>query len=55
MAFVIEWLNRNLSRKLKNGSVSKFMKGIDLSEYQGQIDNAFKELEKIENTRKKWL
>lgn len=55
MAFVIEWLNRNLSKKLKNGSVSKFMKGIDLSAYQEKIDNAFKELEKIENTRKKWL
>lgn len=55
MAFVIEWLNRNLSKKLKNGSVSKFMKGIDLSAYQEQIDNAFTELEKIENTRKKWL
>lgn len=55
MAFVIEWLNRNLSKTLKDGSVSKFMKGIDLSDYKEQIDKAFEELEKIEDTRKKWL
>lgn len=55
MAFVIEWLNRNLSKTLKDGSVSKFMKGIDLSNYKEQIDKAFEELEKIEDTRKKWL
>lgn len=55
MAFVIEWCNRNLSKKLKNGTISLFYKGIDLSDYKDQIDNAFNELAKIENTRKKWL
>lgn len=55
MAFVIEWCNRNLSKKLKSGKTSLFYKGIDLSDYKEQIDNAFVELEKIEDTRKKWL
>ena len=55
MAFVIEWLNRNLSKVLKTGQVSKFIKGIDLSDYQQYINNAFEELAKIEDTRKKWL
>ena len=55
MAFVVEWLNRNLSKTLKSGKKSLFIKGIDLSNYQEQIDNAFEELAKIENTRKKWL
>lgn len=50
MAFIIEWLNRNLKKGKR-----KFIEGVDLSEYQKQIDNAFNELEKIENTRKKWL
>lgn len=35
--------------------ISKFIKGINLSKYQQQIDSAFAELDKIENTRKKWL
>ena len=55
MAFVIEWCNRHLSKKLKNGKVSLFYKGLDLSAYKDQIDKAFKQLSKIENTRKKWL
>ena len=55
MAFVIEWLNRNLSKTLKSGKKSLFIKGIDLSEYKTQVDNAFEELERIEDTRKKWL
>lgn len=28
---------------------------IDLSDYQQSINNAFEELAKIEDTRKKWL
>lgn len=55
MAFVIEWLNRNLSKTLKSGKKSLFIKGIDLSEYKTQVDSAFEELAKIEDTRKKWL
>ena len=55
MAFVIEWLNRNLSKTLKGGKKSLFIKGIDLSDYQQSINNAFEELERIEDTRKKWL
>ena len=55
MAFVIEWCNRNLSKKLKNGKTSLFYKDIDLSAYKEQIDNAFEQLSKIESTRKKWL
>lgn len=50
MAFVIEWLNRNLKKGKR-----KFIEGVDLSKYQQQIDSAFAELDKIENTRKKWL
>ena len=54
LAFVIEWLNRTLSKKLKNGETSLFIKGVDLSAYKQQIDNAFAELERLEPTRKKW-
>lgn len=54
LAFVIEWLNRNLSKKLKSGKTSLYIKGLDLSAYKDQIENAFNELAKIENTRKKW-
>lgn len=50
MAFVIEWLNRNISKGKR-----KFIDGVDLSDYQDVIDKAFKELEQIETTRKKWL
>lgn len=50
MAFVIEWLNRNLKKGKR-----KFIEGVDLTDYKKQIENAFNELEKIENTRKKWL
>ena len=55
LAFVIEWLNRNLSKTLKNGKKSLYIKGLDLSDYKQQIDEAFKKLEEIEPTRKKWL
>ena len=54
LAFVIEWLNRTLSKKLKNGKTSLFIKGVDLSAYKQQIDGAFAELERLEPTRKKW-
>ena len=54
MAFIIEWLNRNLSKTLKTGKISKFIKGVDLSDYTEEIKSAFDELYKIENTRKKW-
>lgn len=50
MAFVIEWLNRNISKGKR-----KFIEGVDLTDYKDVIDKAFKELEKIEPTRKKWL
>ena len=50
MAFVIEWLNRNISKGKR-----KFIEGVDLTDYKDVIDRAFKELEKIEPTRKKWL
>lgn len=50
MAFVIEWLNRNLKKGKR-----KFIEGVDLTAYEKQIENAFNELEKIENARKKWL
>lgn len=50
MAFVIEWLNRNLTM-----GRHKFIEGVDLSDYKEIIDKAFKELARIENTRKKWL
>ena len=55
LAFVIEWLNRNLSKTLKSGEKSLYIKGLDLSDYKQQIDEAFKKLEEIEPTRKKWL
>ena len=55
MAFIIEWCNRTLSKELKNGRKSLYYKGLDLSAYKEQIDNAFEQLAKIENTRKKWL
>lgn len=55
IAFVIEWLNRNLSKTLKSGEKSLYIKGLDLSEYKTQIDSAFEQLAKIEDTRKKWL
>jgi 3'-phosphoadenosine 5'-phosphosulfate sulfotransferase (PAPS reductase)/FAD synthetase len=54
LAFVIEWLNRTLSKKLKNGKTSLFIKGVDLSAYKQQVDGAFVELERLEPTRKKW-
>lgn len=50
MAFVIEWLNRNLTM-----GKHKFIEGVDLSDYKEIVDKAFEELERIENTRKKWL
>jgi hypothetical protein len=54
LAFVIEWLNRNLSKKLKNGKTSLYIKGVDLSNYKKEIDSAFEKLAEIEGTRKKW-
>lgn len=50
MAFVIEWLNRNLTM-----GKHKFIEGVDLSDYKEIVDKAFEELARIENTRKKWL
>ena len=50
MAFVIEWLNRNISKGKR-----KFIEGIDLDDYKDTIDKAFNELKKIEFIRKKWL
>ena len=55
MAFVIEWLNRNLSKTLKSGKVSLYIKGVDLSSYKSNIDKAFQELAELEPTRKIWL
>ena len=49
MAFVIEWLNRNLTM-----GKHKFIEGVDLSDYKETVDKVFEELEKIESTRKKW-
>ena len=54
LAFVIEWLNRHLSKKTKLGKISLYIKGLDLSDYKDQIDKAFAELAKIESTRRKW-
>ena len=50
MAFVIEWLNRNISKGKR-----KFIEGVDLTDYKDVIDKAFNELKKIEFIRKKWL
>ena len=50
MAFVIEWLNRNISKGKR-----KFIEGVDLTDYKDVIDKAFNELKRIEYTRKKWL
>lgn len=55
LAFVIEWLNRTLSKKLLNGKTSLYIKGLNLADYKKQIEDAFKKLEEIESTRKKWL
>lgn len=49
MAFVIEWLNRHLSKGKR-----QFIEGVDLSTYKTELKFAFDELNKIENTRKKW-
>lgn len=50
MAFVIEWLNRNIPKGKR-----KFIEGVDLSDYKDTINKAFKELDKIKSIRKKWL
>lgn len=49
MAFVIEWLNRNLKKGKR-----QFIEGVDLSAYKIKLKLAFDELNKIEKTRKKW-
>lgn len=49
MAFVIEWLNRNLKKGKR-----QFIEGVDLSAYKIELKLAFDELNKIEKTRKKW-
>lgn len=50
MAFVIEWLNRNLKKGKR-----KFIEGVGLNDYQSSIKEAFAELERLEPTRKKWF
>ncbi len=50
MAFVIEWLNKNL----KKGN-RKFIEGVDLSDYQKSTNSAFAELQRLEPIRRKWF